>query len=222
MAANLPKAEILVLESSNREPHRAKDAAAVATKGETAIAEWLRAIGGKVQMADGQVTAVSLNGTTDDRQRTRGADEAAAAGRVAPAAHRDQPDWTGAAREGALAANAWILATRCSATTRCRCLASLTNLRALDLPSTLVEGTGPRRAGGAAEPSRARSRAARRSANDGASSSWRRLTGLESLNLRHTDITDPGMAHFAALKNLKRLDLTSVDITEKGLEGLAR
>ena len=47
------------------------------------------------------------------------------------------------------------------------------------------------------------------------------LTGLESINLRHTDITDAGMVHFAALKNLKRLDITSVDITEKGLEGLA-
>ena len=64
MAAALPKAEILVLESSNREPRRTKDAAVVASQGESAIAEWLRSIGGKVQMNDGQVTSVSLNGTT--------------------------------------------------------------------------------------------------------------------------------------------------------------
>ena len=64
LASNLPKAEILILETSNREPRRAKDAAVVANQGEAAIAEWFRSIGGKVQMTDGHVTSVSLNGTT--------------------------------------------------------------------------------------------------------------------------------------------------------------
>ena len=64
MAANLPKADILVLEYSNSEPSRAKDAAVVANQGEAAIAEWLGA--DRRQSADGrgQVTSVSLNGTT--------------------------------------------------------------------------------------------------------------------------------------------------------------
>src|SRR5688500_14353493 len=64
LTSKLPNAEFLILESSNPEPKRAMAASAVATRGDAAIAEWLRAIGGKVQMTNGAVTAVSLNGTS--------------------------------------------------------------------------------------------------------------------------------------------------------------
>jgi hypothetical protein len=56
MAAKLPNAEILVIESSSRAPRRAKDAAVVAGQGEMAIADWLRSIGGKVELEGGHVT----------------------------------------------------------------------------------------------------------------------------------------------------------------------
>ena len=64
LTSKLPKAEFLILESSNPEPKRAMAASVVAARGDAAVAEWLRAIGGKVQMTNGAITAVSLNGTS--------------------------------------------------------------------------------------------------------------------------------------------------------------
>ena len=69
-------------------------------------------------------------------------------------------------------------------------LASLTNLRALDMPSTLVEGTGLARAR-RCRTSASSISTARRLATTGLAQ-LAKLTGLESLNLRHTDITDAG------------------------------
>ena len=43
---------------------RKVQAAAVANKGEAAIAEWLKSIGGKVEMANGHVTSVSMKSTS--------------------------------------------------------------------------------------------------------------------------------------------------------------
>ena len=218
LAAKLPKAELLLLESSNREPKRAMTATAVATKGEPAIAEWLRAIGGKVQMADGRITAVSLNGTSITDQEfvvltklpqlkelrlqhteisTIGLEQLAA---VRSLERLDLGHTL-------LGDNALPM------------LASLTNLRVLDLPSTLVEGTGL--AALKALPNLREIDLGDAPIGNEGMAQLAQLTGLESLNLRHTDVTDAGMAHFAALTNLKRLDLTSADITEKGLAGLA-
>ena len=91
LASNLPKAEILILETSNREPRRAKDAAVVANQGEAAIAEWLRSIGGKVQMTDGHVTSVSLNGTTVVDKELQLLTKLTRLTDAEPAAHRSQP-----------------------------------------------------------------------------------------------------------------------------------
>ena len=218
LTSKLPKAEFLILESSNPEPKRAMAASAVATRGDVAVAEWLRAIGGKVQMKDGAVTAVSLNGTsiTDNEfvvltklpqltdlslQHT----EISTIGLEQLAAVRSLERLD--LGHTLLGDNALPM------------IASLTNLRVLELPSTLVEGTGL--AALKALPNlREIDLGNAPIANDGMEQ-LAQLTGLESINLRHTDITDPGMVHFTALKNLKRLDITSLDITEKGLEGLA-
>src|SRR5687767_2511824 len=43
LTSKLPKAEFLILESNNAEPKRSMPASAVATRGDSAIAEWLRA-----------------------------------------------------------------------------------------------------------------------------------------------------------------------------------
>jgi hypothetical protein len=55
---------VLFQDSTNRKSMREAEAAAVAGKGEQAIAEWLRSIGGKVQMRGGHVAEVSLKSTS--------------------------------------------------------------------------------------------------------------------------------------------------------------
>ena len=218
LTSKLPKAEFLILESSNPEPKRAVAASVVATRGDAAVAEWLRAIGGKVEMADGKITAVSLDGTSiTDKEfivltrlpqlkdlslqhteiSTIGIEQLAAVRSI----ERLDLGHT------LLSDNALPM------------LASLTSLRVLELPSTLVDGTGL--AALKALPNlREIDLGNAPIANDGMAQ-LAQLTALETVNLRHTDITDAGMVHFAALKGLKRLDITSLDITEKGLEPLA-
>jgi Leucine-rich repeat (LRR) protein len=218
LTSKLPNAEFLILESSNPEPKRAMAASAVAGRGDAAVAEWLRAVGGKVQMTNGAITAVSLNGTsiTDKEfvvltrlpqlkdlslQHT----EISTIGLEQLAAVRSLERLD--LGHTLLGDNALPM------------LASLTNLRVLELPSTLIDGTGL--AALTALPNlREIDLGNAPIANEGMAQ-LAQLIGLESLNLRHTDITDAGMVHFAALKKLKRLDITSLDITEKGLESLS-
>ena len=218
LTSRLPKAEFLILESSNPEPKRAMAASAVATRGDTAIAEWLRAIGGKVQMSDGKITAVSLNGTsiTDKefvvltklpqlRDLSLQHTEISTLGLEQLAAVRS--------------IERLDLGHTLLGDSALPMLASLTSLRVLDLPSTLIDGTGL--AALKALPNLREIDLGNAPIGDEGMAQLAQLTNLEAINLRHTDITDAGMAHFAALKNLKRLDITSLDITEKGLQELA-
>src|SRR5689334_2518626 len=64
LVAGIPNCKVLFQDSSNRESKRPTEAASVAGKGEQAIAEWLRSIGGKVQMSGGHVAGVSLKSTS--------------------------------------------------------------------------------------------------------------------------------------------------------------
>ncbi|RPI55459.1 MAG: hypothetical protein EHM55_07790 [Acidobacteria bacterium] len=218
LAAKLPKTEFFILESSNPEPKRAIAASAVASKGDAAINEWLRAIGGKVQMAEGKITAVSLDGTSiTDR-------EVVVFTRL-PALKELSLQHTEISTIGLeqLAAVRSLerldLGHTLLGDNALPMLASLTNLRVLEMPSTLVEGTGL--AALKDLPHLREIDLGNAPITDEGMEQLAQLTGLESIDLRHTDITDAGMPHFGALTNLKRLDLTSADITEKGLEGLA-
>ncbi len=64
LVAGLPNCKVMFQASSNGEVKRATSAESVAAKGEPAIAEWLRSIGGTVEMHDGHVTGVSLKSTS--------------------------------------------------------------------------------------------------------------------------------------------------------------
>jgi len=217
LASKLPRTELLILESSNPEPKRAVSASVVASKGDAAINEWLHAIGGKVQMADGKITAVSLNGTsvTDKelvvltklpqlKELSLQSTEISTIGleQLGTVRSLERLDLG----HTLLGDNAMPM------------LASLTNLRVLRLPSTLVEGAGLSSL--KALPNLREIDLGNAPISDEGMAQLAQVTGLESIVLRHTDLTDAGMVHFASLKNLKRLDLTSVDITEKGLAGL--
>ena len=50
LMAGIPECKVQFQDSSNRKPARGTEVAAVSGKGEQAIADWLRSIGGKVQM----------------------------------------------------------------------------------------------------------------------------------------------------------------------------
>jgi Leucine-rich repeat (LRR) protein len=218
LAASLPKTEIFMLESSNREVRRMKDAAAVANDGEPAIAEWLKSIGGKVQMTDGHVTAVSLNATSIiDRELAilTGLPQL----KELSLQHTEVSTIGLAHLKSVRSLERLDLGHTLLGDNALPIVAALPNLRALHMPSTLVEGkdlgalaalTNLRELDLDSVP-----------LADQAVPELAKLTGLEALIVRHTDITDPGMVHIAALRNLKRLDLTSLDITEKGLESLA-
>ena len=218
LTAKLPKAEIFMLDSSTPEPKRAKAASVVATQGDQAIGDWLRAIGAKVQMTDGHVTGVSLNATSiTDREMvvltrlSRLRDLSMQHTEISTIGLEQLGNVRSVERlnlgHTLLGDNALPM------------LASLTNLRVLEMPSTLVDGSGLSALKGLPNLRELNLDSAP-IGNEGMQV-LAQLTALESLVRRHTDITDPGMAHFATLKNLKRLDLTSLDITEKGLEGLA-
>jgi hypothetical protein len=64
LVAGLPNCKVMFQDSSTGVVKRTMSAESVASKGEPAIAEWLRSIGGKVEMHDGHVTAVNLKSTT--------------------------------------------------------------------------------------------------------------------------------------------------------------
>ena len=49
-----------------------------------------------------------------------------------------------------------------------------------------------------------------------------RLTALESLNLRSTDVGDAGLAQLSGLNNLKELDLSFTSVTDVGLAEVAK
>ena len=87
----------------------------------SAVAEWLRAIGGKVQMTDGTITAVSLNGTSITDREFVVLTKLPQLKDLQPAAHRNQHDRARAACGGPLARDGSTSVTRFSATTRCRC-----------------------------------------------------------------------------------------------------
>jgi Leucine-rich repeat (LRR) protein len=217
LAAKLPDTDLLILESSHREPKRTIAASAVAAKGDAAVGEWLRAIGGKVEMAGGSITAVSLNGTSITDREFQVLTKLAQLKSLS--LQHTETSTIGLEQIATLRSLERLdLGHTLLGDNALPMLASLTNLRTLHMPSTLVEGTGL--AALKALPNLRELDLGNSPIGDEGLEQLAQLTGLESLNLRQTDITDKGMAYFAALKNLKRLDLTSADITEKGLHGL--
>jgi internalin A len=218
LMASLPSVDVLMQDSSSAPVKRTKEAAAVAAQGEGAIAEWVKSIGGKAQMTDGHVTAVSLAATSI----TDG--ELAILAKLPQLADLSLPH-TEVSSVG-LAHLSTIKSLRkldvgdtLLGDDALSSLAPLSNLRSLRLQGTLVEGQGLAALAGLTN--------LRELYLDNAPLSnagldhIAKIYGLEVLSLRYTNITDDGMARVGQLKNLLRLDLSSVDITEKGLQSLA-
>ena len=218
LTASLPNIDVLIQDSSAPPPKRTKDASLVANQGEPAIAEWLRAIGGKVELAGEHISSVSLKGTTIT-------DAELAILTKLPrltdlSLQRTEVSSIGLAHLSSVTSLQKLdLADTLLGDAALESLKPLTNLRVLHIDGTLVEGSGLAQL---AELTNLRELYLDNAPLGNAGLEHvAKIYGLEVLSLRYTDVTDEGMARIGQLRNLQRLDLTSVDVTEKGLQSLA-
>jgi internalin A len=218
LVAGLPNCKVAFQASSGGEVKRTMSAESVASKGEPAIAEWLRSIGGKVEMHDGHVTAVYLKSTTvTDREL----DILTKLPQLADLNLRNtEISDVGAAHLSSIVSLQKLdLGYTLLADSALSKLTLLVNLRSLGLASTQVEGPGLAAIEGLTN---LRELNVENSPlkNEGLDQIGK-MTGLEALSIQYTQITDKGMPALAGLKNLKRLNLAGDDIRDAGLKGLS-
>jgi internalin A len=218
LTASLPNVDVLLQDSSAPPPKRTKDASMVSNQGEPAIAEWLRAIGGKVELAGEHISIVSLKGTTIT-------DAELAILTKLPrltdlSLRRTEVSSVGLAHLSMIKSLQKLdLADTLLGDDALESLRPLTNLRVLHLDGTLVEGPGLAQL--AVLNNLRELYLDNAPLGNAGLAHVAKIYGLEVLSLRYTDVTDEGMARVGQLRNLQRLDLTSVDVTEKGLQSLA-
>ncbi|HTA71883.1 MAG TPA: hypothetical protein VK776_26555 [Bryobacteraceae bacterium] len=218
LVASLPNCNVNFQASSNGEVKRAKSAESVVGKGEPAIADWLRSVGGTVQMRDGHVSGVSLKSTSiTDR-------ELEILTKLPQLTELNLRN-TEISEVGAAHLSSISLLQKLdlsytllsdSALTK---LTPLVSLQALNLGSTQVEGPGLGAIEGLTNLRELNLDNA--PLKNDALQHIGKLTGLEALSIRYTDVTDKGTPALAGLKNLKRLDLGGVDIRDAGLKNLS-
>ena len=218
LTTTLPKLDVLLQDTSAAPPRRTKDAATVATQGETAIADWLRSIGGKAQLADGHVASVSLETTTITDA------ELAILTKLPRLVdlnlQHTEVSSVGLAHLSSIKSLQKLdLGDTLLGDDALSSLAALGHLRSLRLAGTLVEGPGLASLAGLTSLRELNLDNA--PLGNAGLEHIAKIYGLEVLSLRYTNVTDEGMARVGQLKNLLRLDLTSVDVTEKGLQSLA-
>ena len=219
LTASLPNVAVLIQDSSAPPPKRTKDASIIANQGEPAIAEWLRVIGGKVDLAGEHISTVSLKGTTIT-------DAELAILTKLPrltdlSLERTEVSSVGLAHVAAVTSLQKLdLAHTLLGDDAIASLKPLGNLRVLHLESTLVEGPGLAQLAGLTSLRELHLDNA--PLGNAGLEHIAKIYGLEVLSLRYTNVTDEGMARLGQLRNLMRLDLTSVDVTEKGLQSLAQ
>lgn len=204
LTASVPACKPLFLEGASRPVVRAVDAATV--NGELAIAEWLRGIGGKVQLRDGHVVGVSLQSTTvTDRELVL----LARLPHMTELTLRDtEVSEIGLAYVGQAGSLEKLdLSHTLISDAGLAKLAGLKKLRTLWLASTLVEGPGL-----AAVPSLRELRL-----DNSPVKSLAAMADLEILSLRYTDVTKVG----AGFLKLRDLDLKGVDIGDEALKTVA-
>ena len=218
LTASLPNVDVLIQDSSAPPPKRTKDASIVANQGEPAIAEWLRAIGGKVELAGEHISSVSLKGTTITDAELAILTKLP---RLADLSLRHtEVSSIGLAHLSTVTSLQKLdLADTLLDDAALESLRPLANLRVLHLDGTLVEGPGLAHLAGLINLRELH--LDNTPVGNAGLGHAAKIYGLELLSLRYTDITDEGMASVGRLRNLRRLDLTSVDVTEKGLQSLA-
>lgn len=217
LVASLPKCDVIFQASSNEVAKRATSVESVEGKGETAIAAWLRSIGGTVEMKDGHVTGVSMKSTTiTDREIE---------------VFTKLPQLTELSLRNTEVSDIGVghLASITSlrkldvgytllSDSALALLKPLANLETLSLSNSQVEGPGVAGLIGLTKL-RELNMASTPLKNEGLVD-IAKLTGLERLSLQYTDISDKGMPSLASLTNLKVLNLAGDDIRDAGLKTL--
>ena len=218
LLAALPKCDVNFQASSNNEVKRAASAESVASKGEPAIADWLRSIGGTVQMREGHVTGVSLKSTSvTDREL----EILTKLPQLTELSLRNtEVSEVGAAHlSSILSLQKLDVSYTLLSDSALKQLTPLVNLQSLNLASSQVEGPGLEAIENLTHLRELNLDNAPLK-NEGLQYIGK-LNSLEVLSIRDTDVNDKGMPGLAGLKALKRLNLGGDDVRDAGLKNLS-
>ena len=218
LVASLPKCNVMFQASANGEVKRTQSAASVASKGEPAIAAWLRSIGGTVQMREGHVTGVSLKSTTITDRELEILSKLPQLTELS-LRNTEVSDLGVAHLSPVLSLRKLDLSYTLLSDSALARLTPLVNLETLSLANTQVEGPGLAAIEGLANL-RDLNLENTPLKNEGLQH-IAKPAGLESLSIAYSEVTDRGMPAIAGMKNLKRLSLAGVDIRDAGLKSLS-
>ena len=201
LTTTLPKLEVLLQDTSAAPPRRTKDAATVAAQGEAAIGDWLRSIGGNVQMADGHVASVSLETTTITDAELAILTKLPRLGDLN--LQHTEVSSVGLAHLSSIKSLQKLdLGDTLLGDDALSSLAALGHLRSLQLAGTLVDGPGLASLAGLTSLRELNLDNA--PLGNAGLEHIAKIYGLEVLSLRYTNVTDEGMARVGQLKNLLR------------------
>ena len=184
--------------------------------GDDAIAKWVREAGGKVEVANGKITSISLEG-----RHFRDTDLAGLAGlsslRSLNLSATEVSDTGLAALKNLVGLQTLLLNNTTISDTGLRQLAGLRGLRRLGLEGTLVHGEGFE---GFKAPALVELDLTSAPVNDEGVKRIAAFGSLERLLLSYSDISDVSISELARLTRLKVLNLDGTDIGDTGMLAL--
>lgn len=216
LRAALPNAQLVFLDYSPK-PAGGKSATIVAGKGDQAVADWVKSIGGKAVMENGALVEALLNGASVSDEGLKNIEGLTRLRKIT----LDGTE-VGDLGIGRLAGLSGLTELSLNSTgvsdARLEHIGRLMGLRKLHLNNTLIEG------GGLAHLKNLKSleelSLLGSPIKDNGLTVLPELSSLKRLSLATTDITDEGMKYLSGLTGLERLDLSSTDIDDKGIEQL--
>jgi Leucine-rich repeat (LRR) protein len=211
LRAALPNTRFIFLDSST--PSSDKKVLALAGKGDAAIADWVKSIGGSALMDSGALVEISLRGTrvSDDHLKNL---SGLANLRKLNLDSTEVGD-LGVQRLAGLTRLAELSLNNTGVSDAAlESVGKLRNLRVLRLNNTLVEGAGLRKLSDLRLEELSLLGAPFRGEGLEVVAA---MTGLKRLSLAQTDVTDDALKHLSALTAIEHLDLASTDIGDQGL-----
>jgi Leucine-rich repeat (LRR) protein len=217
LRAAMPSTELIFMDYSIKPAGVAGAGPQLAGKGDKAVADWIKSLGGSAALENGAVVEAKLSGTpvNDDLLKNL---QSLRRLRKLDLDGTETGD-LGVERLGGLTSLTDLsLNSTGISDAGLRHLTRLTNLRTLHLDNTLIEGSGLQhlKALKGLEELTFLGSPVR---NDG-TAVLPELRSLRKLSLAATDVSDDGLRNVGACTGLERLDLTSTDITDAGLEHL--
>jgi Leucine-rich repeat (LRR) protein len=218
LVAAVPRCNVTFLDSSVRPAVPAGAERVVAGQGDAAVAEWVRAMGGKAVVNEGQLLVVTLAATsvTDELLRNL---QGLAHLRTLDLGSTEIGD-PGAAHLAGLASLVELDLSRTLVSDAALAqLAGLTKLRKLNLSDTQISGAGLAHL---TMLPLEELRLSNSPVGDQGVANLGKIASLKELALAFTDVTNDGLAELASLGDLKRLDLAGTDVGDKGLAHVAK